>query len=143
MHAYKKKDENPQKVIDSQGISIEKTGYCRGNFSLKSILSPWQAFLLGEIEMDESEIVSLEDWVYAEAWRESHARSVFPTHDSWIWFKRRHRRTLVESGVLVLGSGRVRDSVDTKRISAVILAIRRRESIARMSGYSEGSADAK
>jgi transposase len=34
MHAYKKKDENPQKVIDSQGISIEKTGYCRGNFRL-------------------------------------------------------------------------------------------------------------
>jgi hypothetical protein len=35
MHAYKKKDANPQKGIDSQGISIEKTGYCRGNFSLK------------------------------------------------------------------------------------------------------------
>jgi hypothetical protein len=34
MHAYKKKDANPQKGIDSQGISIEKTGYCRGNFSL-------------------------------------------------------------------------------------------------------------
>ena len=34
MHAYKKKDANPQKGIDSQGISIEKTGYCRGNFRL-------------------------------------------------------------------------------------------------------------
>jgi hypothetical protein len=34
MHAYKKKHENPQKGIDSQGISIEKTGYCRGNFRL-------------------------------------------------------------------------------------------------------------
>jgi hypothetical protein len=34
VHAYKKKDANPQKGIDSQGISIEKTGYCRGNFSL-------------------------------------------------------------------------------------------------------------
>jgi hypothetical protein len=34
MHAYKKKDADPQEVIDSQGISIEKRGYCRGNFSL-------------------------------------------------------------------------------------------------------------
>jgi hypothetical protein len=40
MHAYKKKDENPQKVIDSQGISIEKTGYCRGNFSLVLHMEP-------------------------------------------------------------------------------------------------------
>ena len=35
MHAYKKKDANPQKGIYSQGISIEKTGYCRGNFRLE------------------------------------------------------------------------------------------------------------
>jgi hypothetical protein len=43
MHAYKKKDANPQKGIDSQGISIEKTGYCRGNFSLgaKPQAVPW------------------------------------------------------------------------------------------------------
>jgi hypothetical protein len=38
MHAYKKKDADPQEVIDSQGISIEKTGYCRGNFSLATAL---------------------------------------------------------------------------------------------------------
>jgi hypothetical protein len=35
MHAYKKKDADPQEVIDSQGISIEKRGYCRGNFRLE------------------------------------------------------------------------------------------------------------
>jgi hypothetical protein len=42
MHAYKKKDANPQKGIDSQGISIEKTGYCRGNFRLSIWKISWR-----------------------------------------------------------------------------------------------------
>ena len=45
MHAYKKKDANPQKGIDSQGISIEKTGYCRGNFSLDVSVTAFAAHI--------------------------------------------------------------------------------------------------
>lgn len=82
--------------------------------------------------MDERAISCLDNWIEAELWRASHAKTVFPTSDSWTWFKRRNRRALVEEGVLVLGSGRVCDSVDINRIGAVVQTIRRRESIARI-----------
>lgn len=84
--------------------------------------------------MEIAEAVSLEDWVDAETWRETKAQTVFPTRDSWKWFKSRNRRTLVEDGVLVLGSGRLRDSVNSARIGSVIQMIRRQDSLDRING---------
>ena len=82
--------------------------------------------------MEKLEIISLDQWSDAETWRKKCAQTVFPTTDSWTWFKRRNRRVLVEEGVLVLGSGRMSDSVDVTRIGSVIQAIRRHESLRRV-----------
>ena len=73
--------------------------------------------------------VRLHDWLDAEKWRATGAQTVFPTADSWLWFKRRNRKELVTKGVLILGSGRLSDSVDSVRIGAVIQAIRYQESM--------------
>lgn len=82
--------------------------------------------------MEVAQFSSLDDWLDAEKWRSQKAQTVFPTSDSWIWFKRRHRRALVEAGVLVLGSGRMSDSVDSVRIGTVVQTIRRHESLERI-----------
>ena len=79
--------------------------------------------------MKDADAVRLEDWLDAELWRSSKAQTVFPTVDSWSWFKRRNRRALVEAGVLILGRGRLSDSVDSVRIGTVIQGIRRQESL--------------
>ena len=75
--------------------------------------------------------IDLRNWVNAEQWRVEHASSVFITPASWTWFKRRNRKKLVEAGVLILGSGRQSDSVDSSKISGVIQKIRLAESIER------------
>ena len=80
---------------------------------------------------------NLNDWIDAERWRETQAQTVFPTSDSWIWFKRRNRRKLVESGVLVLGSGRMSDSVNSTQIANVIQCIRRQESLERINKFGQ------
>lgn len=53
---------------------------------------------------------------------------LFATHSSWEWFKRRNALELVESGALILGTGRASDKV-TANISQVVLGILRRNSL--------------
>lgn len=74
------------------------------------------------------ESIDLNDWIDAEQWREKYASSVFRTHASWTWFKRRHIKKLVESGVLILGRGRAGDTVHISNIAGVVQEIRLAES---------------
>jgi hypothetical protein len=79
--------------------------------------------------MENAQIVRLEDWMDAEAWRAASGKTVFPSEGSWLWFKRTNRRELVESGALILGRGRLCDIVDTKRIGAAVQSILQKESM--------------
>jgi hypothetical protein len=74
----------------------------------------------------------LSAWLNAEEWRASHASSVFRTAASWAWFKRMHRRELVEAGVLILGAGRASDVVHVGKIGGVVQAIRHAHSLKRL-----------
>lgn len=68
----------------------------------------------------------------AEEWRTRFGVSVFKTKPAWDWFKRDHRRELVEAGALYLGCGRMKDMVHIDRISQVVQSIRRQESLNRL-----------
>lgn len=68
----------------------------------------------------------------AKEWREQFAATVFRTKPAWDWFKRDHRRELVEAGALFLGVGRSQDMVHIDRIAAEVQRIRKAESIKRI-----------
>lgn len=76
--------------------------------------------------------VDLRDWIDAEQWRAEFAPSVFRTPAAWSWFKRRHREELVEAGVLILGAGRVADTVHAGKIAEVVQRIRQAESLSKL-----------
>lgn len=64
-------------------------------------------------------------------WRREHAASLFCTDGSWEWFKRTHRRELIESGALIVRTGRAGDLVHTDRVGPVIQRILQEESLSR------------
>jgi hypothetical protein len=77
-------------------------------------------------------IMDLNNWCSPEEWRKERAASVFPTSASLNWFIRVNRRELVEGGVLIIGSGRAKDSVDVSRFGQVVQEIRQAKSLARL-----------
>lgn len=65
-------------------------------------------------------------------WRREEAAALFGTHGSWEWFKRTHRRALIESGALIVRPGRSGDLVHTDRIGPIIQQILQEESLSRI-----------
>jgi len=68
----------------------------------------------------------------AQEWRLDQASSFFKTDGAWEFFKRRHRRELMESGALIVRLGRSGDLVDSEAIGGVVQTILLRESLARL-----------
>ena len=64
----------------------------------------------------------------AEQWRRDHAPSLFGSSGSWAWFKRMHRDELIQSGALIVRSGRAGDLVHIDRIGPVVQRILQAES---------------
>ncbi|MCX7662201.1 MAG: hypothetical protein N2Z61_00400 [Tepidimonas fonticaldi] len=76
--------------------------------------------------------VDLRKFKKAREWRREDAAALFGTDGSWEWFKRTHRRELVESGALIVRTGRSGDLVHTDRIGPVVQRILVTESIKRL-----------
>lgn len=68
----------------------------------------------------------------AKVWRKEDAPEIFPTDGSWEWFKRTHRPELIQSGALVVRTGRSGDLVHTDRIGPVVQRILVTESLKRI-----------
>lgn len=68
----------------------------------------------------------------ARHWRSEQASTLFGTDGSWEWFKRTHRRKLIESGALILRSGRSGDLVRVDLIGPVVQEIIEAESRKRL-----------
>jgi hypothetical protein len=65
----------------------------------------------------------------AKDWRREDAADIFGTDGSWQWFKRIHYRELVESGAVIVRSGRPGDLIDLSRIGPVVREILHKKSL--------------
>lgn len=80
---------------------------------------------------DTPEHETLADLMPIGIWLEEKARALFTTPEQWAWFCRAHKVELVESGALLLGSGR-RSDYATGALEGRVRAILVRESLERL-----------
>lgn len=76
--------------------------------------------------------VDLSRYKKARIWRQENAAALFNTDGSWDWFKRTHRRELIESGALIVRTGRAGDLICVDQIGAVVQKILQVESLKRI-----------
>lgn len=93
-------------------------------------MSPWWRNHSGAtLDTQQTQSVSLTEYVSATAWLENEAGPFFVNRSSFDWFRKSHRTELVEAGALIPGRGRTESLVHPARMARAVIEIRKRDAL--------------